>query len=139
MFEGLYLPCSSIDFQGMGLILKLIGRTFNCSHFVELSLIFTEKSVLYYKMVLILIVFFLPWFSLSKLFICLVSKATEGLKQLAFTLPLKWQVQDWYSFDCLAMKVKYYNIQGHNTWQLIPFSWYFPMPFQAKTVNSTLI
>ena len=45
MFEGLYLRSSSIDFQAMGLIWKLIAWLLNYRHFMKLSRTVTENSV----------------------------------------------------------------------------------------------
>ena len=44
MFEGLYLPCSSMDFQVMGLILKLIAWLLISQEFGKLSCSVIEKS-----------------------------------------------------------------------------------------------
>ena len=43
MFEGLYLRRSSMDFQIMGLILKLIAWSLICQGFVRLSCTVTEN------------------------------------------------------------------------------------------------
>ena len=45
MFEGLYLPCSSMDFQVMGLIWKVVVWSLICRHFVMLSLTIIESWV----------------------------------------------------------------------------------------------
>ena len=43
MFEGLYLRSSSMDFQVMGLILKLIAWFLICQAFVKLRCTVTEN------------------------------------------------------------------------------------------------